>query len=69
MHARELPSGGAIRGGELVKVLLAQFHRLTMGKPKNMDELFSARHFDRDVIIQCVRWCLRRGSACSILSR
>ncbi|MBB5447123.1 transposase-like protein [Paraburkholderia sp. WSM4177] len=30
-----------------------------MSKPKSLDELFAGRHFDRDVIIPCVRWYLR----------
>ena len=30
-----------------------------MGKPESLDELFAGRHFDRDVIILCVRWYLR----------
>ena len=30
-----------------------------MGKLKSMEELFEGRHFDRDVIILCVRWYLR----------
>ncbi|WP_421045655.1 IS6 family transposase [Paraburkholderia sp. A1RI-2L] len=30
-----------------------------MSKLKNMDGLFAGRHFDRDVIILCVRWYLR----------
>src|SRR5438477_2079718 len=30
-----------------------------MGKLKSMQELFEGRHFDREVIILCVRWCLR----------
>ncbi|MGF6789713.1 IS6 family transposase [Paraburkholderia sp. 35.1] len=30
-----------------------------MSKLKSMDELFSGRHFNRDVIILCVRWYLR----------
>ncbi len=30
-----------------------------MSKPKSMDKLFSGRHFNRDVIILCVRWYLR----------
>jgi hypothetical protein len=30
-----------------------------MGKLENLDELFAGRHFDRDVIILCVRWYLR----------
>ena len=30
-----------------------------MSKLKNLDALFAGRHFDRDVIILCVRWYLR----------
>jgi transposase-like protein len=30
-----------------------------MGKPKGTQELFGGRHFDREVIIMCVRWYLR----------
>jgi transposase-like protein len=30
-----------------------------MSKLKNPEELFAGRHFDRDVIILCVRWYLR----------
>jgi hypothetical protein len=30
-----------------------------MGKLKTMEELFEGRHFDREVIILCVRWYLR----------
>ena len=30
-----------------------------MSKPKSPDGLFAGRHFDRDVIILCVRWYLR----------
>jgi transposase-like protein len=30
-----------------------------MNKPKSLDRLFAGRHFDRDVIILCVRWYLR----------
>ncbi|MEM5386828.1 IS6 family transposase [Paraburkholderia phymatum] len=30
-----------------------------MSKRKNLDSLFAGRHFDRDVIILCVRWYLR----------
>ena len=30
-----------------------------MGKRKSVDELFEGRHFDREVIIVCVRWYLR----------
>jgi transposase-like protein len=30
-----------------------------MSKVKSMDELFEGRHFDREVIVPCVRWYLR----------
>ncbi len=30
-----------------------------MCKLKSLEELFAGRHFDRDVIILCVRWYLR----------
>jgi transposase-like protein len=30
-----------------------------MGRRKSMEELFTGRHFDREVIILCVRWYLR----------
>ena len=30
-----------------------------MGKPGCLEELFAGRHFDREVIILCVRWYLR----------
>ena len=30
-----------------------------MDKLETLDELFAGRHFDREVIILCVRWCLR----------
>lgn len=30
-----------------------------MGKLKSMDALFEGRHFDREVIVLCVRWYLR----------
>jgi transposase-like protein len=31
----------------------------TMSKLKSMEELFGGRHFDREIIILCVRWYLR----------
>ena len=34
--------------------------RSSMGKLKAVAELFEGRHFDREVIILCVRWYLRR---------
>jgi hypothetical protein len=30
-----------------------------MGKPKTVEKLFKGRHFDREVVILCVRWYLR----------
>jgi hypothetical protein len=33
--------------------------RSPMGKLKAVAELFEGRHFDREVIILCVRWYLR----------
>ena len=30
-----------------------------MGKLRNLEDLFAGRHFDREVIILCVRWYLR----------
>lgn len=30
-----------------------------MSKLKSLDGLFAGRHFDRDVMIPCVRWYLR----------
>ena len=37
-----------------------------MGELKGIDELFEGRHFDREVIILCVRWYLRFSSASAI---
>jgi transposase-like protein len=33
--------------------------RSAMGKLKSVEELFEGRHFDREIIILCVRWYLR----------
>jgi len=33
--------------------------RAAMAKLKTVEELFKGRHFDRDVVILCVRWYLR----------
>jgi hypothetical protein len=30
-----------------------------MSKPSSIEELFAGRHFDREVIILCIRWYLR----------
>jgi transposase-like protein len=30
-----------------------------MSKLKSLDKLFEGRHFDREIILLCVRWCLR----------
>jgi hypothetical protein len=50
---------GANSEDESVKVLSPRSHHPTMSKLKSMDALFSGRHFNRDVIILCVRWYLR----------
>jgi hypothetical protein len=33
--------------------------RSAMGKLKSVEELFKGRHFDRGIVILCVRWYLR----------
>ena len=35
-----------------------------MGKLARLAELFAGRHFDREVIILCVRWYLRMSAVC-----
>jgi hypothetical protein len=30
-----------------------------MGRLRNIEEMFAGRHFDREVILLCVRWYLR----------
>ncbi|MGF7192366.1 transposase-like protein [Robbsia andropogonis] len=37
-----------------------------MGKPKGQSGLFDGRHFDREIIILCVRWYLATSSAGAI---
>ena len=32
----------------------------------NIEDLFKGRHFDREIIILCVRWYLRLSSAFAI---
>ena len=32
---------------------------LAMGKLKSIEDLFGGRHFDREIIVLCVRWYLR----------
>ena len=32
-----------------------------MGKLKDIEWLFNGRHFDREIIVLCVRWYLRYG--------
>jgi hypothetical protein len=32
---------------------------LTMGRLRNIEAMFAGRHFDREVILLCVRWYLR----------
>jgi transposase-like protein len=40
-------------------MLAPEREKLAMGKLEDMDNLFAGRHFDREVIILCVRWYLR----------
>ena len=39
-----------------------------MSKLRNIDKLFEGRHFDREVIVLCVRWYLRyKPSLCDLV--
>jgi transposase-like protein len=40
-------------------MLAPERERSVMGKLEDLDNLFAGRHFDREVIILCVRWYLR----------
>ena len=40
-----------------------------MSKLKDLEWLFSERHFDREVIVLCVRWYLRYKLSLRVLSR
>jgi transposase-like protein len=40
-------------------MLAPEREKLAMGKLEDLDNLFAGRHFDREVIILCVRWYLR----------
>jgi transposase-like protein len=40
-----------------------------VSKLSSLEELFAGRHFDREVIILCVRWNLRYKLTSGILSR
>ena len=50
---------GANRLGESVKVFSLTNWWLVMSKRKGLEGLFDGRHFDREIIILCVRWYLR----------
>src|SRR5580704_1063736 len=50
---------GAKRRGRIGYVGMLNWLRSSMGKLKALAELFEGRHFDREVIILCVRWYLR----------
>jgi transposase-like protein len=41
---------------------------LAMSKLRGMEQLFAGRHFDREVIILCVRWYLRYKRLCCKVS-
>jgi hypothetical protein len=42
-----------------VAMLAPEREKSTMGKLEDLEKLFAGRHFDREVIILCVRWYLR----------
>jgi hypothetical protein len=50
---------GANRLGESVKVFSPTIWWSVMSKRKGLEALFDGRHFDREIIILCVRWYLR----------
>src|SRR5476651_2911831 len=50
---------GANRLGESVKVFSPIIWWSVMSKRKGLEALFDGRHFDREIIILCVRWYLR----------
>src|SRR5712691_3465931 len=47
------------RRGRIGYAVMLNWLRSSMGKLKAVAELFEGRHFDREVIILCVRWYLR----------
>ena len=49
----------ANRLGESVKVFSPTIWWSVMSKRKGLEALFDGRHFDREIIILCVRWYLR----------
>src|SRR6516165_1313055 len=62
------PDAARLRAGRGALVQTARSDRLrwhaeeprsAMAKLKTIEELFKGRHFDRDVVILCVRWYLR----------
>jgi transposase-like protein len=40
-----------------------------MSKRKRLDKLFDGGHFDREIILLCIRWYLRYNLSLGILSR
>ncbi|MGF6508304.1 transposase-like protein [Paraburkholderia sp. 32] len=64
-HVQRLTRGRAGDGSgassevDSVRLGPSQPHPSIMRKLKSVDDLFSGRHFNREVIIQCVRWYLR----------
>ena len=48
-----------IGSGEWVKVARLTNWWPVMSKRKGLEELFDGRHFDREIIVLCVRWYLR----------
>jgi transposase-like protein len=59
MAKRTQEGSGANRLGESVKVFSPTIGRSVMSKRKGSEALFDGQHFDREIIILCVRWYLR----------
>jgi len=58
---------GANRLGESVKVSSLTNWWPVMSKRKGLEGMFDGRHFDREIIILCVRWIepVSRWTSCS----
>jgi hypothetical protein len=50
---------GANKFGESVRIFSPTVWWSAMSKRKGLERLFDGRHFDREIIIFCVRWHLR----------
>jgi hypothetical protein len=58
---RHLSHGSAANRqiGKLAKVAIQSIWWLVMGKGKVLAGVFAGQHFDREIIVLCVRWYLR----------